>query len=81
MSLIKQQRLDEIGQLEQSVITIRDNLKKIMGNLQEFSKDVRHTADEVHQNIYTSLLSSEQIVGEVNTIDQGSCVQKEKCGK
>ena len=71
------QRLDEIGQLEQSVITIRDNLKKIMGNLQEFSKDVRHTADEVHQNIYTSLLSSEQIVGEVNTIDQGSCVQKE----
>ena len=75
------QRSDEIGQLEASIITIKNNLTKIIASVQVYSKDVRQTSDEVHQNISNSVEASKKIVNEVNIIDDGSTRQKENAEK
>ena len=70
-------RRDEIGALEQAVVTIRGNLRAVMEQVGNASHEVVHASSLLHRSTRQSAASSEQTAALVQTIAQGAADQAE----
>lgn len=78
-------RKDEIGDLEQAILKIRDNLKNIIQEVEKTAREIIASSQELNLNAQQSSISINQVVASISMISERSVEQaqavRESSGK